>query len=131
MDPSTVSPKSRLVTLLLAMPLGVPGVHRFYVGKIGSGIAMIFTLGGLGIWWLIDLIMVASGEFRDADRKKVIRWMVDEELMDAFAEGAPNRKVLEELEGLRHEVFELQERVDFMERTLTQVRQQRRIESAQ
>lgn len=131
MDPSTVSPKSRLVALLLEMPLGVFGAHRFYVGKIGTGVAMLFTLGGLGIWWLVDLILVASGEFRDADGKKVIRWMVDEELVDAIGRSQPgNAKLLEELEAMRHEMFDLQERVDFMERTLSQVRQsQRQIES--
>lgn len=131
MDPSTVSPKSRLVALLLEMPLGVFGAHRFYVGKIGTGIAMLCSLGGLGIWWLVDMILVASGEFRDAEGKKVLRWMVDEELVDALGQHQPgNQKLLEELESMRNEMFDLQERVDFMERTLSQVRQaQRQIES--
>lgn len=68
------SDKSRLVALLLCWFIGILGVHRFYVGKTGTGIAMIFTLGGLGIWALIDLIMIAMGEFRDINQKKVFIW---------------------------------------------------------
>ena len=49
--------------------LGFWGVHRFYVGKIGTGVAMIFTLGGLGIWTLIDFIMILVGSFTDANGK--------------------------------------------------------------
>lgn len=59
------SDKNFLATLLFSLLLGSLGVHRFYVGKIGTGILMLLTLGGLGIWWLIDLIMVACGAFRD------------------------------------------------------------------
>lgn len=53
-----ISPKSRLVVTLLAFFLGGLGVHRFYLGKIGTGIAMILTAGGLGIWALVDFIMI-------------------------------------------------------------------------
>jgi TM2 domain-containing membrane protein YozV len=70
----TVSPYSRLAALLLCFFLGVFGVHRFYVGKIGTGVAMIFTLGGLGIWVLIDFIMIVVGGFKDADGKFVLDW---------------------------------------------------------
>jgi TM2 domain-containing membrane protein YozV len=69
-----VSPKSRLVTILLAVFIGSLGIHRFYVGKVGTGIAMIFTLGGLGIWTLIDIIMIATGSFRDIDGNYVLDW---------------------------------------------------------
>ena len=44
-------------------------MHRFYVGKVGTGIAMIFTLGGFGIWVLVDFIMICTGSFRDIDEK--------------------------------------------------------------
>jgi TM2 domain-containing membrane protein YozV len=71
-----VSTRSRLAALLLCLFLGGLGVHRFYVGKIGTGIAMIFTLGGLGIWVLIDLIMIIVGGFTDANRKYVLDWQV-------------------------------------------------------
>jgi len=59
------SPKSFVATLLFCIFLGTLGVHRFYVEKIGTGILMLLTFGGFGIWWLIDLIMIASMRFRD------------------------------------------------------------------
>ncbi len=68
------SEKKRLVALLLCFFLGVWGVHRFYVGKVGTGVAQILTLGGLGIWWLIDLIMIICGAFRDQEGNAVIEW---------------------------------------------------------
>jgi TM2 domain-containing membrane protein YozV len=71
-----VSPHSRLAALLLCIFLGGLGVHRFYVGKIGTGVAMIFTLGGVGIWVLIDLIMVITGGFTDINGKYVLDWQV-------------------------------------------------------
>ena len=71
-----VSPHSRLAALLLCFFLGVFGVHRFYVGKIGTGVAMIFTAGGLGIWVLIDFIMIIVGGFTDIDGKFVLDWQV-------------------------------------------------------
>ena len=52
-------------TLLLALFLGGLGIHRFFVGKIGTGILQLLTLGGLGIWALIDVIMIAVGAFKD------------------------------------------------------------------
>lgn len=69
-----VSPNSRLVALLLCFFLGGLGIHRFYVGKVGTGVAMIFTLGGLGIWALIDLIMIAVGSFRDKSNRLLLNW---------------------------------------------------------
>jgi TM2 domain-containing membrane protein YozV len=71
-----VSPLSRLAALLLCLFVGALGVHRFYVGKIGTGVAMIFTLGGLGIWVLIDLIMIIVGSFTDVNGKYVLDWQV-------------------------------------------------------
>ena len=68
------SPKSRLVALLLCFFLGILGVHRFYVGKIGTGILMIVTFGGFGLWVLIDLIMIAVGSFKDQQGRVVFRW---------------------------------------------------------
>lgn len=59
------SEKGFLPTLLLAIFLGGLGIHRFFVGKIGTGILQLLTLGGLGIWALIDIIVIAVGSFKD------------------------------------------------------------------
>ena len=59
------SEKSFVITLILCILLGGLGIHRFYVGKIWTGIVMLLTLGGLGIWELIDTIMIAMQKFKD------------------------------------------------------------------
>ena len=61
------SEKGFVPTLLLALFLGALGVHRFFVGKIGTGVLQLITLGGLGIWALIDVIMIVVGSFKDED----------------------------------------------------------------
>jgi TM2 domain-containing membrane protein YozV len=66
-----MSNKSRLVAAVLCFFLGVFGVHRFYVGKIGTGIIQFFTAGGFGVWWIIDLIMIIMGSFTDKDGNKL------------------------------------------------------------
>jgi hypothetical protein len=73
-DGQPASPKSRLACTLLCLIIGVLGIHRFYVGKIGTGILMIVTLGGLGIWVLIDLILILVGSFRDKEERIVYNW---------------------------------------------------------
>lgn len=69
-----VSEKTRYPTLALCLPLGVFGAHRFYVGKTNSAILQLVTLGGLGIWMLADLIVIAFGAFSDGEGKKVTKW---------------------------------------------------------
>jgi hypothetical protein len=69
-----VSPSSRLVATLLCGFLGVLGVHRFYVGKIGTGILLLLTGGGLGIWWLVDLVLIIVGRFRDEQGRVLLNW---------------------------------------------------------
>jgi len=61
------SEKSNTAALLLCLFLGGLGVHRFYVGKVGTGVLQLVTLGGLGIWALIDLIVIALGKFTDGE----------------------------------------------------------------
>ena len=68
------SPKSRLAAALLAFFLGALGIHRFYVGKIGTGVLMIFTLGGLGLWVLIDFIVILVGSFKDKEERVLSNW---------------------------------------------------------
>jgi TM2 domain-containing membrane protein YozV len=75
-----ISEKSRTATFLFAFFLGTFGIHRFYVGKTGSGIAMLLlTCSILGIivtafWGLIDWIMIACGNFKDGEGKLVKNW---------------------------------------------------------
>ena len=70
-----VSEKKRVVALLLCFFLGGLGVHRFYVGKIGTGILQIVTIAGfLGIWVLIDFIMIIVGKFTDKQGKVLETW---------------------------------------------------------
>jgi TM2 domain-containing membrane protein YozV len=117
--PRGPSEKSRGVALALAAVLGPFGAHRFYVGKTGTGVLMLCTLGGAGLWYLYDLILVAGGSFRDAQGRLVSKWDPEEpsrhpnELAD---------EVLDELSALRSEVAELAERLDFAERLLAQPR---------
>ena len=59
------SVKSYAVTLLLALGLGYVGVHRFYAGKVGTGILYLFTFGFFGIGWIIDIFTVLFGNFTD------------------------------------------------------------------
>jgi TM2 domain-containing membrane protein YozV len=70
MDP-TISDKGFVPTALLCFFLGVFGIHRFYVGKIGTGILQLVTLGGLGIWALIDLVIIICGNFTDKEGRKI------------------------------------------------------------
>ena len=63
--------KSKVVALLLSIFLGSLGIDRFYVGKIGTGILKLLTFGGLGIWWLVDIIMIATGSFTDKAGNKL------------------------------------------------------------
>ena len=59
--------KNQLVAALLAFAIGVLGVHRFYLGYTWQGIVQILTLGGLGIWALIDFIRILTGDLQPKD----------------------------------------------------------------
>jgi hypothetical protein len=80
-DPGTVarpieaSDKMLLPAGVLCVLLGVFGGHRFYVGKVGTGLLMLCTLGGLGLWMLYDLVLILTGQFRDADGKPLTEFL--------------------------------------------------------
>lgn len=119
-----ISPKSRGVALLLCSVLGIFGAHRFYTGKHATGVLMVGTLGGLGLWWLYDLILLAAGSFRDDAERRVLRWWEPNPLQeDGFAVGPNIGRLLDEIDALRSDIGELDERVDFMERILARVRE--------
>ncbi len=68
------STKSRLVLLLLCFFLGWAGGHRFYVNKIGTGLLMLFTMGGFGMWYFVDIVMISLGVFKDKENQSVVNW---------------------------------------------------------
>ncbi len=118
-----ISERSRAVALGLAVVGGVFGLHRFYTGRAQSGVWMCLTLGGLGIWYLYDVVVIAAGDFHDADGRRVVRW----EVAEGVAGPAPRQRRVEDLEdrlqALESQVSELAERLDFAERLLAQARE--------
>ena len=122
-----ISPYSRGVALALSITLGMFGAHRFYTGKTGTGLLMLVTLGGMGFWYLYDLILIGSGEFRDSEDRVVYTWS-QADRRQGSARGRPGgalgsrqaEDLQEQLDQVRQEVNELAERVDFAERMLAQ-----------
>lgn len=124
LSPIPISDRSRGVALILASVLGAFGGHRFYTGKTLSGVVMACTLGGLGLWWLYDVIVLAAGSFRDGEDKRVLRWWEPNPLVDGgFAALGQSEQLLDAIDQVRTDVADLHERVDFMERILAQVRE--------
>jgi TM2 domain-containing protein len=118
-----VSDRSRALALALAVAGGVFGLHRFYTGRTHSAVWMCLTLGGMGIWYLYDVVVLAAGDFRDGDGRRVARWEVSEA---AGASTGSSRRVsdLEDrMLGLESQVSELAERLDFAERLLSKARE--------
>lgn len=73
-DYGNASPKSRMVTVLLAFFFGCLGVHRFYIGSYGMGILYLFTCGLFCFGWAIDLILAIMGNLKDAQGRPITRW---------------------------------------------------------
>jgi ribosomal protein L37E len=69
---AAASDKKKISAALLCWFLGVFGAHRFYVGKVGTGLIQLFTLGGLGIWAFIDLVMILLGKFEDKSGRLIL-----------------------------------------------------------
>lgn len=62
---TSTSDKSKKTALLICVFLGWIGIHYFYVGRIGMGLLYFFTFGFCGIGWIVDIIKIAMGSFRD------------------------------------------------------------------
>ena len=120
-----VSEHSRAVALALSVVGGVFGLHRFYAGRIQSGICMCLTLGGLGVWYLYDIAIIAVGEFRDGDGRRLTRWEVADPGVGVGASSSERRvaDVEDRMLALETQVNELAERLDFTERVLAQARE--------
>ena len=67
-----MSDKSWGGTLVLCFLLGFLGAHRFYVGKYGTGVIQLLTLGGFGWWMIFDLVIILMGKFRDAHGMRLV-----------------------------------------------------------
>jgi hypothetical protein len=128
-EPAPLSDRSRGVTLGLAVVGGMFGLHRFYAGRAESGVWMCLTVGGLGVWCLYDVVVIAAGDMRDGAGRRIARWGV--------AEGAspPTPERLEEAEErllrVETQMTELAERLDFAERLLAQQREKERLPRGQ
>ena len=70
---STEGGKDWLTTLLLVIFLGCLGIHRFYTGHTGIGIIQLLTFGGFGLWTLIDLIMIVTDDYTDAEGNSLVK----------------------------------------------------------
>ena len=121
-----VSKRSRGVALGLCFFGGVFGLHRFYLEKPKTAIAMLLTFGGCGVWYLYDLVLIGAGEMRDAEELPVRNWGVEPSMFTRQLTTRTERRVDEleaQLDGLRQQFNELAERVDFAERMLAQQRE--------
>jgi len=68
------SDKKILPAFLLCFIIGIFRVYRFYVGKVGTGLLQLVTLGGVGLWALWDLIMIIMGKFTDKEGNTITEW---------------------------------------------------------
>ena len=64
--PGVFSDKEYIIALLFSIFLGYLGIDRFYMGQVGMGIGKLLTAGGCGVWWLIDVILIATRSSNDS-----------------------------------------------------------------
>ncbi len=64
--PGVFSDKEYIIALLFSIFLGYLGIDRFYMGQVGMGIGKLLTGGGCGVWWLIDIILIATRSSNDS-----------------------------------------------------------------
>ena len=124
-----ISPRSRGVALTLGLIGGFLGLHRFYAGKVGTGVLQIVTFGGLGVWWLYDLVLIVSGEFRDNQDLPIRHWSVEPGSEGGGATMAQVRQLTDDVEQLRRELGEMAERMDFNERVMAKHKDRDRLSS--
>lgn len=72
--PADTSEYSRLAAFLLCLLIGFTGAHRFYVGKVGTGILWLFTAGFFFVAQIYDLVLIGTGEFRDINNRRLLSW---------------------------------------------------------
>jgi len=108
------SPRSRLAAAPLCFFPGWIGAHRFYVGKIGTGLLMVLTLGGFGLWSLIDLIFIICGGFTDDAGLRLVSWMPAEDAPSPRSEELQGRmdRIDRQLTDLQGVMIDMTDRLD-------------------
>lgn len=70
-----VSNEKKMTIFLLCYFFGILGLHRLFTGKIITGLLMLLTFGGMGGWWVIDMVLIISGNFKDREGKLIKDWV--------------------------------------------------------